>query len=94
MAWLLATAQKPELRPVREILSLETPIPFDGEAWPYVGYKGGSEIGVLSGTWLLERADGRHFIYSFSCRDPDAALDRQAVVGAVVAGRDLLALTL
>ena len=61
MAWHLATAHKPGLRPVAEILSLETPIPFDGEAWPYVGYKGGSEMGCLSATWLLERADGRHF---------------------------------
>ncbi len=93
MAWHLATAQKPALRPVREILSLETPIPFDGEAWPYVGYKGGSEMGVLSGTWLLERADGRHFVYSVGYRDPDATLDMDAAVGAMAAGRDRLALT-
>ncbi|MGI8485247.1 MAG: serine hydrolase [Thermomicrobiales bacterium] len=51
MAWLLAESQKPGLRPVTEIMALETPIPFDGETWPYVGYKGGSELGVLSVTW-------------------------------------------
>lgn len=93
MAWHLATAQKPKLRPVREILALETPLPFDGETWPYVGYKGGSELGVLSATWLLEREDGRHFFYSVGFRDPDAAIDMAAAVGVMEAGRDRLALT-
>lgn len=50
MAWLLVESQKPGLRQVAEILSLETPLPFDGETWPYVGYKSGSELGVLSAT--------------------------------------------
>jgi hypothetical protein len=92
MAWHLTAAQKPELRPVLEILALETPIPFDGEVWPYVGYKGGSEMGVLSGTWLLERSDGRHFVYSVGYRNPDEELDMEAAVGVMVSGRDRLAL--
>lgn len=93
MAWLHLASRRPGLRPVTEILSLETPIPFDGEIWPYVGYKGGSEMGVLSGTWLLQRADGRHFVYSVGFRDPDAALDMPAAVAAMEAGRDMLATT-
>lgn len=91
MAWLHEAAQRPGLRPVTEILSLETPVPFDGETWPYVGYKGGSEMGVLSATWLLRRADGRVFVYSVGFRDPDAAIDMDAAIAAIVAGRDLLA---
>ena len=93
MAWLLAQSRQPGMRPVAEIPSLETPLPFDGETWPYVGYKGGSEMGVLSGTWLLERADGRHFVYSVGYRDPDAAIDMAAAAGVMEAGRDRLALT-
>ncbi|MGH2550325.1 MAG: serine hydrolase, partial [Thermomicrobiales bacterium] len=62
--WLNATSANPALRPVRETLALETPVPFDGEVWPYVGYKGGSEFGLLTTTWLLDRADGRTFFYS------------------------------
>ena len=58
MAWLQAKSAEPGMRPVTEILSLETQLPFDGEVWPYVGFKGGSELGVLSGTWLLLRAKG------------------------------------
>lgn len=93
MAWHLATADRPDLRPVREVLTLESFIPFDGETWPYVGYKGGSEMGVLSGTWLLERADGRHFVYSVGYADQDKALDMAAAVAGMEGVRDRLAET-
>lgn len=93
MTWLLAESQKPGLRQVAEILSLETPLPFDGETWPYVGYKGGSELGVLSATWLLQRADGRHFFYSLGFRDPEAGIDMGAALAVMEAGRDRLAQT-
>lgn len=93
MAWLLAQSQKPGLRPVTEILSLETPVPFDGETWPYVGYKGGSELGVLSATWLLQRADGRFFVYTVGFRDPEAGIDMPAAIELIESGRDRLAET-
>lgn len=93
MAWLHAAAQRPGLRPVTEIMALETQLRFDGETWPYVGFKGGSELGVLSGTWLLERADGRLFVYSVGFRNPDGEIDMPAAVAAMEAGRDMLART-
>jgi len=92
MAWLHGTAGNDELLPVREILTLETPIPFDGETWNYVGYKGGSEMGLLSTTWLLDRADGRTFVYTIGFVDPDAAIDMNAAVAVMTNGRDRLAL--
>jgi beta-lactamase class A len=93
MAWLNATREIDALRQVREIMSLDTPVAFDGEIWPYIGYKGGSEMGVLSATWLLDRADGRTFIYSAGFRDLDAAIDMSLAVPALDAGRDLLSVT-
>ena len=93
MAALQAMAQQPRLRPVTEILALETPLPFDAKVWPYVGFKGGSELGVLSGTWLLGRADGRRFAYTVALNNPSAALDMAAAAGVMGAGRDLLAET-
>lgn len=93
MSWLLEASQKPGLRPVTEIMALETPVPFDGETWPYVGYKGGSELGVLSTTWLLERQDGRHFFYSVGFQNPDGAVDPQDAIPVLEAGRDRLAQT-
>jgi hypothetical protein len=91
MLWLHLQAQKPGLRPVAEILSLETQLHFEGERWPYVGFKGGSEMGVLSGTWLMERADGRQFVYSIGFRDLEADINVPAAVSVMELGRDILA---
>jgi beta-lactamase class A len=93
MAALQEMSERPGLRPVTEILSLETQIPFDPEIWPYAGFKGGSELGVLSGAWLLQRADGRRFVYTVALNDPTAGLDTPVVIATLEAGRDLLAET-
>jgi beta-lactamase class A len=91
MQWLLNQSQQPGMRPVTEIMSLETQLPFEGQTWPYVGFKGGSEMGVLSGTWLLQRADGRHFVFSIGFRDLNAEIDLQGAIGAMVAVQEQLA---
>lgn len=43
--------------------------------WAYVGYKGGSEDGVMSMTWLLRTHTGTWFAVSGSWNNPAAALD-------------------
>lgn len=92
MNWLDLKAIEPGMLPVREVIALETQLRFDGATWPYVGFKGGSELGVLSGTWLLHRADGRHFVYTVGFKNPDGEIDTPAAVAAMEAGRDRLAL--
>jgi hypothetical protein len=42
-----------------------------------VGYKGGSESGVLSLSWLLQGKDGQWFVASASWNDPDKPVDAQ-----------------
>ncbi len=81
------------LQPLLEILSLETQLPFDGEVWPYVGFKGGSEMGVLHGTWLMRRHDGRWFVLSLGFNDTEEAIDLDAAVGAMGAAVEALAMT-
>jgi hypothetical protein len=81
------------LQPLLEILSLETQIPLDGETWPYAGFKGGSEMGVLHGTWLLRRHDNRWFTLSIGFNDPEQALDMEAAVGVMAAAFAQLAAT-
>lgn len=93
VAWLLAQSRQPGLRPVTEVMSLDTPIPFDGETWPYVGYKGGSELGLLSVSWLLQRADSRYFIYTIGFENPEAGINPPPAIAVMDAGRDRLALT-
>jgi beta-lactamase class A len=93
VAYLWAQSQKEGLRPVAEVIALETQLTFDGEVWPYVGFKGGSELGMLSGTWLLQRADGRMFVYSLGFADETAELNMGAIIPVMEQGRDRLALT-
>ncbi len=48
--------------------------PGVAEKWDYVGYKGGSEPGVLNLTWLLRDKSGQDHMLSLSWANPDAAL--------------------
>lgn len=57
-----------------EVLAVNPGLMLDGEVWPYVGYKGGSEPGVLAFDWLLRRADGRWFVLSTAFNDDERAL--------------------
>jgi len=57
-----------------DILSI-TPVIGDDTAWDYVGYKGGSESGVLNLSWLLKDRQGQWFAVSASWNDPSAKVD-------------------
>jgi beta-lactamase class A len=46
------------------------------ENWRYVGFKGGSEPGVLNLTWLLTDKAGRDWVLSLGWNNPAAALDQ------------------
>lgn len=76
---------------VREILAASSGVELDRETWPFVGYKGGSEAGVASGAWLLERADGRVFTISVVLNNPDAGIDPQPLASLASAVAGLLA---
>lgn len=43
--------------------------------WDYIGFKGGSEPGVLNLTWLLQDKDGRAHVLTLGWNNPDAVLD-------------------
>jgi hypothetical protein len=48
--------------------------------WRYIAFKGGSEPGVLSLTWYLERADGRAFVLSIAVNDAKHPIDEAATI--------------
>jgi beta-lactamase class A len=83
MVTLRDMSQRPGLEPVADILSINPGIEIDPDVWTYVGYKGGSEPGVLNLTWVLERADGRWFTLSVTLNDPDSLIDEMAALRAV-----------
>lgn len=46
------------------------------EKWDYIGYKGGSEPGVLNLSWLLRDDAGAYYAMVMSWNDPDNAFDK------------------
>lgn len=71
MFWL-AAQNDPE---IRQILALETPFVKGAkdQPWSYVGYKGGSEAGVLNMTYLLENSRGQRSCLSVSWSQTSSA---------------------
>lgn len=61
--------------PTRAILAIHPGAELDRKVWTYVGYKGGSEPGVLNLTWLLGRRDGAWFAVSASWNDEARTVD-------------------
>ena len=74
----------------RGLLSINPGLPVDSHAWPYVGFKGGSEPGVLNLTFLLQSQAGQWCVLSVTWNDPAAALDQNRLLGLTQAGMDLL----
>jgi hypothetical protein len=77
---------------VRDVLAINPGIPLAPATWKYVGFKGGSEPGVLSGTWLLHRDDGKSFVVSIEANDPTGPeIDVKRAFELASAAIDLLA---
>jgi beta-lactamase class A len=91
MVWLWEASQREGLLPAKEVIALETQLRFDGEIWPYVGFKGGSEMGVLAGSWIMQRADDRMFIFTIGFRNETGEVDTPAAVVAMEQVRDAMA---
>lgn len=77
MDWLRRRTEKGKAAAARGILAINRGLEFDDADWSYVGYKGGSEPGVLNLTWLLERRDGARFALSAGWNDSEAGLDEK-----------------
>jgi len=56
--------------------------------WDYIGFKGGSEPGVLNLTWLLRDKAGRDWVLTLGCNNPRAVVDEGKMEG--IAQRILL----
>ncbi|HSK21832.1 MAG TPA: serine hydrolase [Egicoccus sp.] len=76
---------------VREILAANPGVAVDPQVWPYVGFKGGSEPGLMALSWYLESADGDAHVLVTVAVDPDALLDDTTLIQLGSAGIDLLA---
>lgn len=82
--WFFSTRELAALinRIRREELLAVSSGPFDQEQWAYIGYKGGSEPGVLNMTLSVRTDDGREYAVSATA-NRDAAIDTGEFLSAL-----------
>jgi hypothetical protein len=91
MVQLHVRAQAPATAPVRDILSINPGLPDEKKQYSYVGYKGGSEPGVLNLTWLLQRARDQKWLFlTVGFNDEKNALDESKAIAAAATAREFL----
>jgi hypothetical protein len=57
-------------------MAVGTAVPENlSEGWRYIGFKGGSEPGVITLSWLLQDRTGKWHVVTLSWNNPDAAVD-------------------
>ncbi|MFZ2997104.1 serine hydrolase [Sphingobium sp.] len=65
--------------------------PADAKRWRYLGYKGGSEPGVIAMTFLAQRQDGQWFAITGGWNNPAARVDEARFVALMTRALNLIA---
>ena len=81
MGTLWQRAQKEAGKPVLDVLGKNRGVEIDTAKWPYAGFKGGSEPGVINLTWLLRRSDDKWFVVVLTGNAPNADVDEAKALG-------------
>ncbi|MEP9400643.1 serine hydrolase [Sphingomonas silueang] len=81
--WLRRHSDGPGGADLRAVLSKNPGLPGPAAAWRYVGYKGGSEPGVLSMNFLLQGKDGGWYALSATWNDTARDVDQLRFMGLV-----------
>lgn len=77
--------------PLTQILTINPGIPDEEELFEVVAFKGGSEPGLVSMNWLVERPDGRRFVVAGSVVNAEEDFDQLEAILLFGAARDLVA---
>lgn len=85
MDWLRRNTEGPKGVEARAVLSKNPGLPIDHAQYRWIGFKGGSEPGVINLTFLLEGADGGWYAASASWNNTAASVDNQRFVGLMTA---------
>ena len=63
----------------REVMAVATGVPENlSGGWQYIGFKGGSEPGVINLSWLLQDRAGKWHVVTLSWNNPAAEIDPTA----------------
>ncbi|MBI1851896.1 MAG: serine hydrolase [Planctomycetes bacterium] len=90
MDWLRHATDSGSAAAGRDVLAINRGLDISKEAFPYVGFKGGSEGGVLDLTYLLRAKDGTWWAFSAAWNDPKAPVDETRFFGLVTRALRLL----
>jgi beta-lactamase class A len=78
MGWFRGNGDKTAL----DILAINSAVPMMKDQFDYIGYKGGSEPGVLNFTWLLRTKKGEDYALSMGWNNPaDGGVDLEKYLG-------------
>lgn len=85
IARLMIDLRALQSKPLLEAMAINNGVgPVAAADWTYLGYKGGSENGVLSMSLLGERKiDGKWLVVTASWNNPDANVETEPLVGLV-----------
>ncbi len=73
-------SRQPGQESVWDALSINPGVRIDPTVFPRVGFKGGSEPGVLALSWVVERTDGRRFVIAASLADPSETINELGAI--------------
>lgn len=91
MDWLRRHFDGPAGPDLRAVLSKNPGLPEPAANWRYVGYKGGSEPGVLTMTFLLQGKDGGWYALSSGVNDPAKEVETMRFMGLISRALELAA---
>lgn len=91
MDWLRRHMDGPAGAELRAVLSKNPGIPDATKHWRYVGYKGGSEPGVLTMAFLLQAQDGSWYAMAAGINDPAREVDTLQFTGLMTRALELAA---
>ncbi|MCE9635709.1 MAG: class A beta-lactamase-related serine hydrolase [Planctomycetes bacterium] len=93
MDWLRRAAGSDPHAPLLRVLAIEPGTSEPRDIFPYQGYKGGRLPGIVSGAWLVRRADGAWFAVSAVWNDPAADPDEAKLRSTITRVLQLVART-
>lgn len=91
MDWLRRHMEGPAGADLRSILSKNPGIPDAAAHWRYIGYKGGSEPGVLTMAFLLQAKDGDWYALAAGVSNPAKDVDKLRFSGLMARALELAA---
>ncbi len=73
-----------------EIMQLNPGGEDETSRWESIGFKGGSEPGVLVGAWIMTDESGRSYVLAASVSNEDQLVDETVLLPTMIAIRDLI----